>query len=86
MREPCSHGLRTSWRQSASIVAKKTIAAFEGGNRTPYGRTLEALQEAFEKAGIEFIDPNGGGEGLRMKLPSGAAGESLTPASAEKAR
>ncbi|MCG8444169.1 MAG: helix-turn-helix transcriptional regulator [Hyphomicrobiales bacterium] len=29
--------------------------------------TLQKLQTAFEKAGIEFLDPNGGGPGVRLR-------------------
>jgi transcriptional regulator with XRE-family HTH domain len=54
----------------AAAVAKKTIADFEIGNRTPYARTLGALQVALEVAGIEFISENGGGAGVRLRKPS----------------
>jgi transcriptional regulator with XRE-family HTH domain len=53
--------------ETAAQVARKTIADFEGGDRRPYGRTLEALQAAFETAGVEFIPENGGGAGVRMR-------------------
>lgn len=29
--------------------------------------TEDAIRRALEKAGIEFIEPNGGGEGVRLK-------------------
>jgi len=45
----------------------KTIADFERGARSPYPRTLEAVQSALEKAGIEFIAENGGGAGVRLR-------------------
>ena len=51
----------------ASGVSKKTLADFEGGRRTPYGRTLADVQRAFETAGIEFIPENGGGAGVRLR-------------------
>jgi transcriptional regulator with XRE-family HTH domain len=47
-------------------VARKTIADFERGLRIPYGRTLDALEAAFERAGVEFIAQNGGGPGVRI--------------------
>ena len=53
----------------AAKVAKKTIADFEGGNRTPYGRTLDAVQAALEAAGMQFIAENGGGAGVRLAKP-----------------
>jgi hypothetical protein len=30
-------------------------------------RTIADLRKALEKAGVEFIDENGGGAGVRMK-------------------
>ncbi|WP_339863575.1 helix-turn-helix transcriptional regulator [Paremcibacter congregatus] len=59
------------WRQdeleAASNVAKKTIADFERGARTPRPVNLEAIKGALETAGIEFIPENGGGAGVRLK-------------------
>jgi transcriptional regulator with XRE-family HTH domain len=70
------------WTQSdlskASKTATKTIADFERGAREPYPRTLEDVQGALEKAGIEFIEENGGGAGVRLRkqnprTPSGTS-------------
>ena len=53
-------------RQSA--VAKKTIADFErGAPRRQQPRTLADLRASFERAGLEFIDEDEGGEGLRFR-------------------
>jgi transcriptional regulator with XRE-family HTH domain len=61
------------WSQSdlskASRTATKTIADFERGARAPYPRTLEDIREAIEQAGVEFIDENGGGPGVRLRKP-----------------
>ena len=61
------------WSQSdlseASKTATKTIADFERGARAPYQRTLEDVRSALEKAGVEFIDENGGGPGVRLRKP-----------------
>ena len=71
-REQCrgARGL-LGWTQSqlskASKTATKTIADFERGARDPYPRTLEDVRLALENAGIEFIDENGGGPGVRLK-------------------
>lgn len=58
-----------NWTQmdlkAASGVATKTIADYERGARTPYDRTIRDLREAFEAAGIEFM--NGDAPGLRLK-------------------
>ena len=51
----------------ASGVAKRTIASFEKEDRQPYDRTISALREALEKAGVTFIDVNGGGPGVRLQ-------------------
>jgi transcriptional regulator with XRE-family HTH domain len=59
------------WSQSdlseASKTATKTIADFERGARDPYPRTLEDVQAALERAGVEFIPENGGGAGVRFR-------------------
>lgn len=51
-------------------VAKKTLADFETGNRSPYPRTLEAIRAALEAAGVQFIAENGGGPGVRLAKPT----------------
>ena len=51
----------------AAGVAKKTLADFEAGKRTPYDRTLADIRRALEAAGIEFIPENGGGAGIRFR-------------------
>lgn len=55
---------------SASGVSRPTIADFEAGKRTPYARTIDELRRSLERAGVEFIDENGGGAGVRLKRPS----------------
>lgn len=57
--------------EAAAKVAKKTIADFEREARQPYPRTLDALREALEAAGVEFIAENGGGPGVRLKKATG---------------
>ncbi len=54
----------------AAKVAKKTLVDFERGGSSPYPRTIAAMQQALEIAGIVFIQPNGGGSGVRMKDPN----------------
>ena len=59
------------WNQhdlaKAAGVGIVTVHQFEVGLRQPRRATLEVIRRAFETAGIEFIDENGGGAGLRMK-------------------
>jgi transcriptional regulator with XRE-family HTH domain len=42
-----------------------TVARFERGESLR-PRTIEAFRNAFEAAGVEFIDANGGGPGVRL--------------------
>lgn len=52
-------------------VARKTLADFEAGKSTPYARTLAAIREALEAAGVVFVpagDYQGqGGPGVRLR-------------------
>jgi DNA-binding XRE family transcriptional regulator len=50
-----------------SQVSERTIIDFERGARAPQASTKLAIKAAFEKAGIEFIDENGGGAGVRLR-------------------
>lgn len=51
-------------------VAVRTIVDFERGARCPYERTLADIKAALEAAGVEFIDENGGGAGVRLNRAS----------------
>jgi transcriptional regulator with XRE-family HTH domain len=48
-------------------IAKRTVALFETGQREPYARTLAALRKSLERAGVVFIEENGGGPGVRLR-------------------
>ena len=52
-----------------SGVSLPTIQRMESANGVPTGlsKNLEAIERALEKAGVEFIDENGGGPGVRLK-------------------
>ena len=52
-------------------VNVNTLVDFENGTRATHPRTIEAIQRALEQAGIEFIEENGGGPGLREKRRPG---------------
>ena len=54
----------------AASVAERTVIDFERGARRPYERTIADIRAALEDAGIEFIDENGGGPGVRLKQRS----------------
>jgi transcriptional regulator with XRE-family HTH domain len=44
-----------------------TVRQLEGGVNEPRRATLEVVRLAFESAGVEFIDENGGGAGVRLR-------------------
>ena len=51
---------------AAAKVSVDTVARFERGDELK-DRTVEAIQRVLEAGGIEFIDENGGGPGVRLK-------------------
>ncbi len=51
---------------TAARVAPATVSRFEAGVELQ-PRTIGAIRSAFESAGIEFIEENGGGPGVRLK-------------------
>jgi len=44
-----------------------TVRQLEGGKTQPRRSTLDVIQRALEAAGVEFIDENGGGPGVRLR-------------------
>ena len=44
-----------------------TVHQLEAGTSQPRRATLQVIKRAFEKAGVEFIDENGGGPGVRLQ-------------------
>ena len=50
-------------------VGIMTIHQLEKGSQ-PRRATLSVVRSAFEAAGVEFIDENGGGTGVRLRKPS----------------
>jgi hypothetical protein len=55
--------------EAASSVSLPTIKRLESkpGIMAAHTSTLLALRKALEAAGIEFIDENGGGPGVRLR-------------------
>jgi transcriptional regulator with XRE-family HTH domain len=53
----------------ASSVSLPTIKRLESkpGLMAAHESTVTALQKALESAGVEFIDENGGGAGVRLR-------------------
>lgn len=62
-----------AWSQhdlaKASGVSYPTIARLEQSDGALGGRasTVEAIRNALEAAGVQFIDENGGGAGVRLR-------------------
>jgi hypothetical protein len=56
----------------ASSVSLPTVKRLEAkpGPLLAHASTMVALVRALEVAGIEFIDENGGGAGVRLRKPS----------------
>jgi transcriptional regulator with XRE-family HTH domain len=59
-------GLGVRELAATAKVSIDTVARFERGDELKE-RTIEALQHALEAAGVEFIDENGGGPGVRVR-------------------
>ena len=59
------------WSQAdlaeAALIGIVTVRQFETGAHEPRRLTLHAIRRAFESAGVEFIDENGGGPGVRLR-------------------
>ena len=54
---------------SQSRVGIVTIRQLEAGVHEPRPATLQVVRQALEKAGVAFIDENGGGAGVRFRKP-----------------
>ena len=51
-------------------VSRNVVVDFEKGRRMPIANNLAALRRTLEAAGVIFIDPEGGGAGVRLKTLS----------------
>ena len=49
-----------------AAVGIVTIRQLEAGIHTPRRATVSVIRRAFDAAGVEFIDENGGGPGVRL--------------------
>ena len=50
----------------ASIILTSAERQLEAGDVTPRRATLQVIRRAFELAGVELIEGNGGGPGVRL--------------------
>ena len=61
-------GLGVRELAAAAGVSTDTIVRFEKGE-TLQARTVAAIRQALEAAGVDFIPENGGGPGVRLRAP-----------------
>lgn len=62
-------GLGVRELAAAAGVSTDTIARLERGEALKT-TTLSAIRAALETAGVEFIEENGGGPGVRLRKPA----------------
>jgi predicted transcriptional regulator len=55
---------------SHAAVGIVTVHQLEAGLSQPRHATLDVIRRALEAAGVEFIDENGGGPGVRLRRRS----------------
>jgi len=48
-------------------ISQLTVHQLEAGSTQPRRATLDVVRRAFEHAGVDFIDENGGGAGVRLR-------------------
>ena len=59
----------------AAEVGLSTVATLEVGTANTTRANLRAIRAALERAGVEIIDANGGGPGVRRRTPPADPGE-----------
>jgi len=75
-----------AWSQAdlarASQISEPTVARLESADGELGGRsgTAEAIRQALESAGVEFIAENGGGAGVRLRKPTESKFIGIDPA------
>jgi transcriptional regulator with XRE-family HTH domain len=60
-------GMTQSQLAQAAGLGLSTIVDFERGRRKISKDALTAITHALDKAGVDFIEENGGGEGVRRR-------------------
>ena len=54
----------------ATGLHRNTITNIEIGRYAGDQKSLERIESVLRKAGVEFIDENGGGPGVRLRKPA----------------
>jgi transcriptional regulator with XRE-family HTH domain len=57
---------------AATGLHRNTITNIEVGRYAGDPGTLMLIKDVLTRAGVEFIDENGGGPGVRLRKPSGS--------------
>lgn len=52
-----------------AVISLNSLKRFESSQGDPRLSTLQSIQRALEKAGVEFIPADNKGEGVRMAKP-----------------
>ena len=52
---------------TAASLGLSTVVDFERGRRQVSSEAIVAMRKALQNAGIEFIEANGGGPGVRLR-------------------
>ena len=55
----------------AAKLGLSTVVDFEKRRRTVSQEAVQAMQAALRRSGVEFIDANGGGPGVRLRKAHG---------------
>jgi len=50
-----------------ATLGLSTVVDFEKGRRQVSQSAVETIQSALERAGVDFIEENGGGSGVRLR-------------------
>jgi transcriptional regulator with XRE-family HTH domain len=61
-----------------SNLGESTIKNFEAGSSAPTIDNLAAIRASLEAAGVQFIDRNGGGPGVRLRDAGGPGAAPMT--------
>lgn len=54
----------------AAGIHRNTVTNIEVGRYGGDPKTLETIEKTLRRAGVEFIDENGGGAGVRLRKPN----------------